>query len=169
MSFLGDLAKVLTGRPLGAKQPKQVMLPGQIPPVPPVPTQGNGLLDDHGLRIIPKIEIEQLRPHRSGDRLSVTAYVKNLSDQQLRIESITILKQTNTFRQILAPQESHQLKLYDGPAPHNEDEHQARITYRLQLSQDAFQAVYRIGYHYDSDGTREISQLYPDGPVRTFW
>lgn len=169
MSFLGDLGKVLMGRPLGASQPKQVILPGQMPPVPPVPTQSNGLLDDRGYRVVPRIAIEWLRPHRHGDRLTVTAYIKNLSDLQLRIESVAVLKATKNLNQILAPHESHQLTLYDGPAPHNENEHQARINYRLQMTHDPFQAIYRIGYHYDSDGTREINQLFPDGPVRTFW
>lgn len=169
MSFLGDLGKAFLGKPLGLTSSKQVVLPGQIPPALAIPTQGNRLLDDRGLKVIPKILIERLRSHRQVDRLTVTAWIRNLSDLPIRVKSISILKQPNTFNQILGPHESRQLTLYNGAAPHNENEHQARINYRLQLNRDMFQATYRIGYHYDSDGTREINQLYPDGPIRTYW
>jgi len=126
----------------------------------------NGLVDEHGHKIIPRIELMDLRSHRNGDKLLVTAWVANHSDQRIRIDNCYLLKQKRQFHQEIGPGQSHELRLYDGPAPHDENEHHATIDYRLMVNGDVFRAQYRIAYHYEHDGTRIVGGLVEDSPVR---
>lgn len=153
MGFLGDLGKAFVGQ-----TPQQQTAPAS--------QQGSGIVDGNGLKVIPHIELKDLRSHRQGEQLIVTAWVVNDSDQRLRIDSGYLLKQKRQFNQDLSPHQSHELTLYQGPAPHDESEHHAQIIYRLHVNGDVFQNNYRIDYHTESDGTRTVDQLHDDGPVR---
>jgi hypothetical protein len=154
MGFFGDLGKALVGMPTA--QNKQ----------PSVPIASHSVLDANGYKIIPNISLNNIQSHRSSDQLIVTGWVVNDSDQQVRIDYCYLLKQKRQFNQVLAPGQSHQATLYQGPAPRNENEHSANFIYRLLTNGDSFQKTYTIRYHLESDGTRTIDELHEDGPVR---
>lgn len=159
MGFLGDLGKALMGQPVGQQ-------PSATAQQPETMAQKNGLVDEDGRKIIPDIDLKNVQSHRQANKLTVTAWVMNNSDQILRVDSCYLLKQNRTLNQVMSPRQSRQLTLYDGPIPRDENEHQARIVYRLQANGDTFQNYYRIGYHPEADGARMIDDLYDDGPVQ---
>jgi hypothetical protein len=156
MGFFSELGKQILGQPVA---PNQAQQSNSAP-------QGQGVVDEQGHKIIPEIDITDLRSHLDGDKLTVTAWVANRSDQHIRVDSCYLLKQKKQFNQELGPNQSHELTLYQGPAPHDENEHQAHIVYRLHVNGDSFQNNYRIDYHLESDGVRIINELRKDGPVR---
>lgn len=163
MGFFSDLGKVLVGKPLG--QPPQP--PTNQPMAAPMPArQASGIVDDRGRKVIPHIDLKDLRSHRNNDRFLVTAWVRNESEQRIRIDDTYLLKQKRSQHMELAPGQSHELRLYDGPLLDNENEHQAWITYRLMVNGDVFMENFRIRYTLEHDGKHMVSDLIGDGPIR---
>lgn len=157
MGLLGDLGKAL----MGQQPSSENTLTSPIAHI-----AGNGVIDEHGYKIIPTIEVHDLHSHLQGNHLSVTAWIVNDSDQSVRIDTCYLLKQKRQFNQELSPHGSHQLTLYEGPAPTNENEHSAQIVYRLNVNGDTFQNTYRIDYRLQSGGLRTINQLVNDGKTK---
>lgn len=163
MGFLGELGKAFMGKPLGPAQESQ----NQQPPAAASQPAGNGVVDGRGHKIIPTISFKNFRSQRQGDkRLIVKAYVVNDSAQPIRIDTSYVLKQKRTHNQLMNPRDAHELVLYDGEIPDNENEHHAQIAYRLQVNGDVFMENYRVAYSLESDGKRIIEDLVDDGPVR---
>ncbi len=130
------------------------------------PAAGGQSTGEQGHKVISDMELKNIRSHRNGSQLAVTAWVTNNSDQRIRVDTCAMLKQKQTFNRELDPGQSHELILYQGETPHDENDHQVQITYRLHANGDLFQENYRIDFHLESDGARTISNLYSDGPVR---
>ncbi|MDB5183818.1 MAG: hypothetical protein JWO07_499 [Candidatus Saccharibacteria bacterium] len=147
------------GKPISPAAPPPVSLAGSQ-------NQDNSVVDENGQKIIPRIEIKSLQSRIQGDQLIVTAWVVNDSDQRVRIDTCHLLGQKRQFNQDLNPHQSHQLTFYQGPAPHDENEHHADIIYRLHGNGDSFQSSYRIDYHLEHDGKRSINSLQDEGPTR---
>lgn len=163
MGFFSDLGKALVGKPLG--QPPQTQT--NQPMTTPVPAkQPSGIVDDRGRKVIPHIDLKDLRSHRNGNRFTVTTWVVNQSDQRIRIDDSYLLKQKRSQRMELAPGQSHELRLYDGPVLDNENEHQAWVTYRLMVNGDVFMENFRIHYVLEHDGKHTVGDLIGDGPIR---
>lgn len=163
MGFFSDLGKALVGKPLG--QPPQI--PTNQPMAMPGPTrQSSGIVDDKGRKVIPHIDLKDLRSHRNGSRFIVTTWVVNQSDQRIRIDDTYLVKQKRSPHLELAPGQSHELRLYDGPVLDNENEHQAWITYRLMVNGDVFMENFRIHYVLEHDGKHTVGDLTSDGPIR---
>jgi len=165
MGFLSELGKAFMGKPLGPAGD------GHAQSNQPTPANtsraGSGILNERGLKIIPDITIQHLRSYRQGEKLLVKAWIFNESpDQVIRVDSTYLLRQKRHQNQQISPKSSHELTLYDGPAPRDENEHHAQIAYRLMVNGDAFMEQYRIDYSLESDGTRIIDDLHDDGPVR---
>jgi len=155
MGFFGDLGKAFMGQPAVEPAGNQVS------------QQANGITDENGRKIIPDIAVKNLRSHRQGEKkLIVKAWIVNNSDQEIRIDTIYLLKQKRQQNQLLGPRQSRELTLYDGEIPDNENEHNAQISYRLQVNGDVFMENYRINYDLESDGKRVVGDLIDDGPVR---
>ncbi len=163
MGFFSELGKALVGKPLGP-QPKQSQ--DQQAPVS-TPQASSSVLDERGRKIIPDIDLKNLRSHRQGDeKLLVKAWIVNNSDQVLRIDTSYLLKQKRTHNQFINPHDSHEATLYDGKIPDTENEHDAQIAYRLQVNGDVFMENYRVDYGRESDGKYIVEELIADGPVR---
>ncbi len=163
MGFFSDLGKALVGKPLG--QPPQTPNQPMTEPSAPV-RQASGIVDSQGRKIIPHINLKDLRSHRNGDRFMVTTWVVNESDQRIRIDDTYLLKQKRSPHQELAPGQSHELRLYDGPVLDNENEHQAWVSYRLMVNGDVFREDFRIHYTLEHDGKHTVGDLIGDGPIR---
>lgn len=162
MGFLGDLGKALVGQPVGGDASTQN--PQQSPPVQ---QNGNGIVDATGRKIIPDIDVRNLKSYRQGDKLLVKAWIFNTSpDQVIRVDTTYLLKQKRTQNQEINSGSSRELTLYDGPMPRNENDHNAQIAYRLKQNQDVFMENYRVEYNRESDGVVTVEELHDDGPVR---
>lgn len=150
------------GKPLGPQAQNQ-------PVSAPANTgqTGNGILDERGRKIIPDIDVKNLRSQRSGDKMLVKAWIfNNSSDQVIRIDTTEVLSQKRTQNQEINPNSSRELTLYDGPVAKNDNERDARIAYRLKANQDVFMESYDIEYHLEPDGKFVVEELHDDGPVR---
>ena len=148
------------GKPLGQPAPQD--MPSPVAPSP----KGNDTVDERGRKVIPDIDVKNLRSQRQGEQMSVRAWVTNNSDQQIRIDTSYLLGQKRQHNRELRPNESRELQLYQGLVARNENEHQARIDYRLTANGDVFQNTYHIEYNLESDGARTVEELHDDGPVR---
>ncbi len=155
MGFLGNLGKLIVGQPISQSSPSSTQ------------QGGSGVIDERGHKIIPDIDVKNLRSQINGDKLIVKAWiVNNSADQVIRIDTSYLLKQKRQHNQELSPKNSREITLYDGPAPRNENERSAQITYRLTHNGDVFMENYRIDYGLESDGKRIVEELHDDGPVR---
>jgi hypothetical protein len=160
MGFFGELGKAFMGKPLGPNASAGEPSTSNSQP-------GAGVVDASGRKIIPDIDVRNLRSQQNGDKMYVKAWVFNNSqDQIIRVDTTYLLKQKRTQNQEIGPGSSRELTLYDGPAPRNENEHNAQIAYRLKANGDVFMENYRIEYNRESDGTYSVEELHDDGPVR---
>jgi len=160
MGFLDGLGRMIAGKPVfdEESQPKQQV-------TTPAPNPPSGLRDERGYKIIPDIEVKNLRSRRSGERMTVTAWVTNKSEQRIRIDTVHLL-QKRQINQELNPLQSRELTLYDGPTPHDEHEHDVQIIYRLQENGDLFQTDYDIEYNRESDGMYTVEELHEEGQIK---
>lgn len=170
MGFLSDLGKAIMGQPLqvpddnkhDAKPASEVAGEASVPSRP-----NEHLVDDRGYKIIPDIEAENLRSQRQGsDQLIVKAWIKNHSEQPIRIDYSYLLKQKRQQNQELSPHMSRELTLYQGKIPENEHEDNAQIAFRLKENGDVFMEQYRVEFYRESDGKFMVAELIDDGPVR---
>jgi hypothetical protein len=162
MGFFDGLGRMMAGKPVfedtsSHKPPEQ--------PIEPEPVKKSGLRDEKGYKIFPEFSIKNLKSRRSGDQITVTAWITNTCEQRIRIDTVHLL----TKRQIsqeLNPNQSRELLLYQGPIPSNDHEHEAQIIYRLQENGDVFQDDYIIEYNRESDGKYTVEELHEEGETR---
>lgn len=128
--------------------------------------QQQGIHDERGLKVIPEIEVKNVRSHRNGDRLRVTAWIANNSDQPIRIDTTRVLDQNRTQNRFLNPRASYEHVLYEGEIPDDDNKTKGQITYRLQVNNDVFMENYRVEYNLESDGKQTVTDLIDEGPVR---
>lgn len=151
------------GKPLGPAGDQQ-----QSPQAAVTQTtaQQQGVHDERGLKIIPEIEVKNVRSHRNGDRLRVTGWIENKSDQQIRIDETRLIDQSKGQGRFLAPRASYEFVFYEGKIPDDDNRTKAQITYRLQVNGDVFMESYRVEYDLESDGKQLVTDLIDEGPVR---
>lgn len=152
------------GKPLGpagddAPQ-RDIAQPSQTP------QQQQGIHDERGLKIIPEIEVKNVRSHRNGNRLRVTAWIANNSDQPIRIDTTRVLDQSRTQNRFLNPRASYEHVLYEGEIPDDDNRTKGQIAYRLQINNDVFMENYRVEYDLESDGKHVVTDMIDEGPVR---
>ena len=163
MGFFSDLGNAFMGK--SVQPPRQKGNPEEL--LASTARPNTHLVDDKGYKIIPDIEAGNLRSQRQGvDKLIVKAWVKNNSDQPIRIDYSYLLRQKRQHNQDLSPNMARELTLYDGKIPDNEHEHSAQIAFRLRENGDVFMENYRVEYYRESDGKFLVSELIDDGPVR---
>jgi hypothetical protein len=163
MGFLDGLGRMIAGKPVfeDGSQPKEQSNAGE--PQAPV---SSGLRDEKGYKIIPDIEVKNVRSRRDGDKLTVTAWVTNKSDQRIRIDYIYLLGEKKQINQELNSNQARELMLYQGSTPHDENERDAQIVYRLQENMDLFQNDYDVEFNRESDGAYTVEELHEDGSTR---
>ena len=159
MGFFSNLGKAIVGQPLGSGVPTDSNTP--------TVQAGNGIVDASGRKIIPDIDVKNLRSHLNGDKMLVKAWIANKSsDQIIRVDTTYLMKQKRTQNQEINPNDSREITLYDGPVARNENEHTAQITYRLKTNGDVFMENYRVEYNLESPGVWSVEELHDDGPTR---
>ena len=163
MGFFSDLGKAFMGKPLGQDAQSSQSQPAQSS----APQEEDGLRDERGLKIIPDIEVKNLKSDRMGEeKLIVRAWIQNNTDIEIRIEWTYLLKQKNTQNQFIGPRESKEIKLYDGKIPDNDNEGNAQIAFKITKNNDVFMENYRVDFFIEADGKFKVSDLIDDGPTR---
>lgn len=161
MGFWQGLGRLIAGKPVfqdGSTTPTTAAAPA-TPTTPP-------LVDAHGYKIIPNIDLTHISSHLNGDTLTVTAWTTNASNQPIRIDTVEMLGGTQIIRRELAPSQAHELTLYQGPAPHDDHDTRALLRFCQLVDDDDFELVYYIKLHLESDGIYIVDELAPDGPPR---
>lgn len=151
---------------MGKPMPQSDERPDEVAQPPETEAQRNGLVDEHGVKIVPTFKLDHVKSHRNDNKLTVTAWVTNNSDQRIRIDWCEMLRHKQQFDRELDPGQGHELTLYEGEIPHDEAEHHAQFVYRSSQNGDLFQRMYRIEYHLEGDEMRTVDNLFEDGPVR---
>ena len=164
MGFLDGVGRFLSGKPVFQEEVSQATQPAADGNASTA--SRNGLIDEHGNKVIPKIELTNVRSHRKGDTVMVTAWITNRSDQTVKIHDCHLLKQRQQYQRELGPAGAHEFTLYQGSLPRDEAEHYAEITYSITANGDEFQRRYLIEYYRENDGGILVDELHDDGPVR---
>lgn len=160
MGFFSELGKAFMGKPMGPEgSPQQANDPKTV-------RQQQGVHDERGHKIIPEIEVKNVRSNRNGDRLRVTAWIQNNSDQQIRIDDTRLIDQSRTQNRFLDPRASYEFVFYEGSIPEDDNRTKGEIIYRLQVNGDQFMERYRVEYDPESDGKHVVTDLVDEGPVR---
>lgn len=159
MGFFSELGKAFMGKPAGSNEVTQ-------PNAQQTAQQQQGIHDERGLKIIPEIEVKNVRSNRNGDRLRVTAWIENKSDQQIRIDGTRLIDQSRTQNRFLDPRASYEFVFFEGSIPNEDNRTKAEVVYRLQLNGDQFMERYRVEYDPESDGKHVVTDLVDEGPVR---
>jgi len=160
MGFFSDLGKALIGK---SSEPAS---DAAQPDSTQTTAEQQGILDERGLKIIPEIEVKNVRSHRNGNRLRVTGWIANASDQIIRIDVTRVLDQQRTQNRFLNPRDSHEHVLYEGEIPDDDNKTKGHITYRLQVNGDVFMENYRVEFDVESDGKHIVTDLVDEGPTR---
>lgn len=151
------------GKPLGTQSDQ----PQKSSQTVASPANGDGVRDPNGMKIIPDIGVKKIQTDRRGDKILVRAWITNNSpDQLIRVDSSYLIKQKRTHNQEIRTGDTRELVLYDGPAPRNDNESKAQITFRLMQNGDVFMENYRIEYNLESDGIFTVEEFHDDGPTR---
>lgn len=170
MGFLDGLGRFITGKPVfqtdesSAMQQSQAPRPDEQPASPQTDSFGSPI-DQSGHVIIPEIEVEDVRTHRHGDEMEVTAWITNCSEQQVRIDYCMMIGQKRLLNYELTSHQAHELVLYEGHVPKNNAYTRAELVFRL-LNGHQFDHVYYVKYHLEGDGVYLVDELHTDGPVR---
>ena len=166
MGFLGGLGRFLNGQPVFQDEPGATTsshTPADAAqPLDPRHTP----VDSRGYKIIPKIELSQMKTSRNGQDMTTTVWVRNTSDQPVRLDYSYVLGQKQQFNRELAPGAGHEIMVYRGPVARNEHDNKARIVYRLLSSDDLFEDEYFVEYYSESDGAFMLEQFHEEGPTR---
>ena len=129
-------------------------------------TSRTGLVDEHGNKVVPQIEVAHVQSHRHGGDMTVTAWITNRSDQRIRVDETRLIKQRQQPHRELDPAQAHEFTLYQGPLPKDEAEHYLNIVYRISANDDLFERRYLVEYYRESDGGILVDELHEDGVVR---
>ena len=166
MGFLDGLGRFISGKPVFEAQPQAERNNEFMGDVDAADAPRTGLVDEHGNKVVPQLEIGQVRSHRNGETMMVTAWVTNRSNQRLRIDEIRMIKQRQQPSRELDPAQAHEITLYQGGIPKDEAEHYMDVVYRITVNGDLFQRRYLIEYYRENDGALLVDELHDDGPVR---
>jgi len=168
MGFLNGLGRFLQGKPVFETEQKPSSGPMPPQPVEQSKPQQTPLVDERGYKNIPEITVDYLKARRSGDRATVTAYIKNHSDRQVRVDYFVVHGQKRVFQLELEPGKTtpRDVVLYEGPVAPNEHDSHAELVFRIMENGDLFKNEYHVEFNREADGKYVIEELHEDGPVR---
>lgn len=176
MRFFNGLVRMFQGKPVfenptQTPDPNQASVPGQpvaenTAPAEPATDRFGSPVDARGYKIIPEVELINLKTNRNGDQQVVTAWAVNKSDQEIRVDYTRILSQKLDINRQLGPGQSHEVVIYRGKTPMHDNDDDAEMVFRLMSNTDAFQRRYRVEFHRENDGGFLVEELHIDGPVK---
>ena len=174
MSFFEGLGRLIRGKPIFIDKPKDSDDDYSDDPwkndEPAVkestPAEKSFLFDEKGRKIIPEIRFEHCKSHINGDDMMVTVWATNTSDLEVEIDKVDMLGVRREIDRFLKPQEAHEILLYKGKIPTDENGHRAILQYKIVENGDCFAAEFRIEYNFESDRRYTVEELHPEPVVR---
>jgi len=165
MGFLNGLGRLLQGKEVFQNEGAQPSL-ASSDSTSNTQSKQSQFVDERGYKIIPHVTLDRVKWNRSGDTMTITAWVTNHSKWPVRIDHFTVLGQKQVFQQELGPNDRDQLVIHKGTVASSEHDSHAELTFLLKENGDLFKNVYHVEFNRESDGKFVIEELHDDGPVR---
>ena len=165
MGFFSGLGKILSGKPVFDEAPQQLrddtsQLKQEVQQQDAQHT--TSFTDTNGNKIIPEVTFRRFKSNHNGSKLTTWAWVKNTSPFEVEIVRVEAVGGHQEIRRRLKPNEEHEVKVYDGSAIVHDNNHQARLYYKIHENDDLFMADYTIEFNRESDGTFTLEEFHPD-------
>ena len=116
-------------------------------------------VDDEGFKIFPKVYIQNVDFHASGNYAELWVDVLNDSPYQIHIDKIRLLGRTTELDFNLEPGRSRNLLAYKGEAITNKPDSRAELWYKIIDNNDFFMNRHTMIYSVDSEGAYSIERF----------
>lgn len=165
MGFFTGLGRLIAGKPVFQDEQNTAQTTPQIPQSSVAPQ--HTFVDERGYKIIPKIELSHVTTHPfGGDKITITAWATNTSNEAIRLDYVTALSQKSTVMRELTPGASHEIELYRGQAPMDENNSRVELVFRIMANGDLFDNIYFAEFTRQSTGQFFMDELHENGPTR---
>lgn len=160
MGFLDGMRKMLQGKPVfeAPVEPKERMsgTNEDIDVVPPIDSSAPKE------EVTPTFSLDHLKSHINGNAIEVYAWAANTSTTELEIEKCVLLNTKAVIGRRLGPGQSHEVCLYRGPIPTNDQIHKANIFYKDIQENEYYRADFTVEYNHETNGTYTVEELHPE-------
>jgi hypothetical protein len=162
MGFLDGIRKMMQGKPVFETpvEPKERVSGSdedirEVPAVDPVVPQQD---------VIPTFSLDHLKSNinSAGDAIEVYAWVTNTSASDIEIERCVILNTKMMIKRRLGPGQAHEVCLYRGPIPSNDQIHKANIFYEAIRENEYYRADFTVEYNREANGMYTVEELHPE-------
>ena len=160
MGFLDGIRKMMQGKPVFETpvEPKE-RISGSDEDINTVPAVDTATPQDD---VIPTFSIDHLKSNIIGDRTEVYAWVTNTSATEIEIEKCVIVNTKAIIKRRLGPGQGHEVCLYRGPIPTNDQIHKANIFYKAIHENEYYRADFTVEYNHEANGTYTVEELHPE-------
>lgn len=146
MGFFNAFKNIVLGKPV-------FEAPGQNQAQPTVTHQGSGP------KVIPQMYIERVNCQTSGDDMEVEVVVQNYSQQELVLDKITLLGQTQFLNsKSVSPGEEDDISAFDGDRPKNTHDSQCLLYYKNEEG-DYFCTAHLVEFEKLPDNTFKVRNI----------
>jgi len=177
MGFWGAMKNMATGKPVfevdsAPKETDQYGVwsndkpsDGQDEYTTGVTTEQDSTRDSSGSKIIPEVTVTHVKSHLNGANMEVYAVVVNAASVPVFLDKMHLLGQKYELDRLLGPGQSHNYRIYRGPAftykPHSD----ADVEYRLESNHDYFRARFYLEFDYQN-GYYLPEEFHLEGPIK---
>ncbi|HEX7483786.1 MAG TPA: hypothetical protein VF281_01410 [Candidatus Saccharimonadales bacterium] len=160
MGFLDGIRKMVQGKPVfeNPVEPKERISGsdediGDVPDVDPAVPKND---------VIPTFSLDHLKSNIFGNRTEVYAWVTNTSISEIEIERCVILNTKMMIKRRLGPGQSHEICLFKGPIPLNDQIHKANIFFKAIRENEYYRVDFTVEYNHEANGTYTVEELHPE-------
>lgn len=160
MGFLDGIRKMMQGKPVfeAPVEPKERVSGSDenienVPAIDPATPKQD---------IIPTFSLDHLKSNILGDRTEVYAWVTNTSTVEIEVEKCVILNTKSIIGRRLGPGQAHEVCLYRGPIPTNDQIHKANIFYKAIRENEYYRVDFTVEYNHEANGTYTVEELHPE-------
>ena len=160
MGFLDGIRKMMQGKPVFETpvEPKE-RVSGSDEDIRDVPPLDDAVAPQD---VIPTFSIDHLKSTVSGDKTEAWAWVTNTSPMDIEIEKCVILNTKSVIGRRLGPGQGHEVCLYRGPVPTNDQIHKANIFYKAVRENEYYRMDFTVEYNHEANGTYTVEELHPE-------
>lgn len=126
-------------------------------------------LDASGRKIMPVVQIDDIRCTEKGDNMECWAYIQNESEQPIELDKILLLGTKRELDRPLKPGEKRQFMVYSGPRPKDKYKNICEVHY-FDKDRDYFSAIHDVQFDWhDEDKTYTIDELKLRLPIKDIY
>jgi hypothetical protein len=160
MGFFSAMGKVLQGKPIFEPEPdtsQSANGSGQQQPTGP----------ENGQKLVPVVRVTRTVCNNSAQRMELFLEFKNESPVLVMLDKIRLLGTTRELDTTLAPGQSKQLFVYNGPRLKSDHPGgPAEVQYRKETDGDYFTALHTARTKREADGTFSVHAFTIVFPIK---